>query len=178
MTLIWIPHNDNRTFGLAPLAEEAAKRSTQQDSSPPKRALRAKSTTLNNAMRKQQANRALPESVGAFSKRINNALPGKHTRLLYDPLSSREAAILSQLRTGILRLNYYLAQIGAVLSAECACGQGKEIVSHFLFRCHRWTSHRTKLLQCTDTNRGNLSYHLGGRGKRDDDKWSLDLDAV
>ena len=28
VTLIWIPRNDNRTFGLAPLAEEAAKWST------------------------------------------------------------------------------------------------------------------------------------------------------
>jgi len=53
----------------------------------------------------------LLEKVGRYSKRIDTALPGKHTRLLYDHLSQKEAGVLAQLRTGIVKLNIYLYQI-------------------------------------------------------------------
>ena len=43
--------------------------------------------------------------MGKFSKAIVKALPGKHTRDLYDKLKRREASVLAQLRTGMTRLN-------------------------------------------------------------------------
>ena len=58
----------------------------------------------------------LPPLVGKFTQSIDCALPGKHTRLLYDSLSKPQAALLTQLRTGKSRLNDYLAKINAVES--------------------------------------------------------------
>lgn len=47
------------------------------------------------------------------AKRTDAALPGKPTRQLYDWLSWKEASVLTQLRTGMARLNGYLYQINA-----------------------------------------------------------------
>ena len=49
-----------------------------------------------------------------FSKRVDAAFPGPHTRLLYDPLPHQETRVLVQLWTGKARLNFYLVHIGAV----------------------------------------------------------------
>ncbi|KAL2353267.1 hypothetical protein BJ546DRAFT_982178 [Cryomyces antarcticus] len=37
---------------------------------------------------------------------MDRALPGKHTLTLYNPLKRREAAVLSQIRTGRARNQY------------------------------------------------------------------------
>lgn len=173
--VLWKPVDDD--FPLARMAKEAARRSTESNS-PTKRTFRAKSTTLNNARKKRQNVPKLPEKVGAYSKKVDTALPGKHTRTLYDALSSKEAKVLVQLRTGMARLNGYLHQIGAAASAECACGQAIETVEHFLFRCTKWMSYRTQMLQSTDTRRSNLSLYLGGKARTDPDNWAPDLSAV
>ena len=76
------------------------------------------------------------------------------------------------------RLNGYLHLIGVVASKECACGQALETVEHFLFRCTKWTAYRIQLLQCADTRRGSLSYHLGGKSASDPEEWVPDMDAV
>jgi hypothetical protein len=57
----------------------------------------------------------LPESVGGYSKRLDKALPGKHTRILYDALKRRESDILVQLRTGMTRLNSVKAKTGLIV---------------------------------------------------------------
>jgi hypothetical protein len=129
-----------------------------------------RSTTLNIARSSQRTNKQLPDNVRKFSKRVDAALPGKHTRLLYDGLSRREASVLAQLRTGMARLNGYLFRIRVAASQQCACGQAAETVEHFLFRCTKWTAHRTEMLQCTETLRGNLSFYLGGKSPSDDAK--------
>ena len=120
----------------------------------------------------------LPEQVGKYSKKVDTALPGKHTRALYDPLSSKEASVLAQLRTGIARLNAYLHRIEVAPSDLCVCGQARETVDHFLFRCHQWTEHRRDMLQHTETHRSNLSFYLGGKSASDDQFWTPDIDAV
>lgn len=56
------------------------------------------------------------------SKRMDKALPGSHTRALYDTLMKREAKVLAQLRTGMSALNGYLHRIGVAESDMCACG--------------------------------------------------------
>jgi hypothetical protein len=67
-----------------------------------------KSTTLNIARSQAATSNDLPENVGRHVKRIDAALPGKHTRQLYDRLSWKEASVLAQLRTGMARLNGYI----------------------------------------------------------------------
>jgi hypothetical protein len=91
---------------------------------------------------------------------------------LKDIHSVEEASVLAQLRTGMARLNAYLHRIKAALTDQCACGQARETVEHFLFRCRRWTTHRTGMLQCTDTRRGNISFYLGRKSPTDDQNWT------
>lgn len=88
-------------------------------------------------------------------------ITGKHTQLLYERLSRKEAGIFAQLRTGMARLNVFLHRIGVALSDQYACGQATETVYHFLFRCRRWTAYRTEMLKCTDSYRSNISFYLG-----------------
>jgi hypothetical protein len=160
------------------MAKMAARKSTELDSYPDKRIFRAKSTTFNLARKEQGGSLPLPERIRAWSKRIDVALPGRHIRALYDSLRPKEARILAQLRTGMIRLNYYLYQIGAVPSAECACGQERETIGHFLFRCTQWEAYRTKGFQRTGTREGDISYYLEGKSPGDGEKWEPNLTAV
>jgi hypothetical protein len=95
--VIWKPMKED--FPRAKMTKMAARKSTEQDSYPEKRIFKAKSTTLNLARKGQSDSPPLPEWVGAWSKRMNMALPGRHTRMLYDPLRLKEAGILAQLAT-------------------------------------------------------------------------------
>ncbi|KAG0152951.1 hypothetical protein PDIDSM_55550 [Penicillium digitatum] len=174
--LRWVPASeDNKLLGLA---REQARTSTQEDALLQEHAPRMKSTTLNLARSQTVPRNTLPADVGKHAKRVDAALPSKHTRLLYDRLSWKEATVLAQLRTGMARLNGYLFRINVADTDQCACGQTKETVEHFLFRCRKWTAHRMEMLQCTDTHRGNLSFYLGGKSPSDDQKWTPNLEAV
>lgn len=159
-------------------AKEEARKATQQGNRPEKQCSSMRSTTLGIAQSKVPTTRTLPEKIGKHSKRVDSALPGKHTKQLYDQLSWKEARVLAQLRTGMARLNSYLFHIKAVSSDQCDCGQARETVEHFLFRCRRWTAHRTEMLQCTSSQRGNVSFYLGGKSPSDDPKWTPNMKAV
>ncbi|KAJ5494161.1 hypothetical protein N7463_010248 [Penicillium fimorum] len=172
----WISTSeDNKLRGLA---KEQARTATQEDALPQERVPRMKSTTLNIARSQAVPCSKLPENIGRHAKRVDAALPGKHTRLLYDRLTWKEATVLAQLRTGMARLNGYLNQINVAETDQCGCGQARETVEHFLFRCRKWTAHRTELLQCTQTHRGNISFALGGKQPPDDQNWTPNLEAV
>ncbi|KAJ5215329.1 uncharacterized protein N7498_001736 [Penicillium cinerascens] len=176
LNVLWIPTSeDNKLLGLA---KEQARAATQEDAPLQNRAPRMKSTTLSLARSQAVPSNGLPVNVGKHVKRVDAALPGKHTRQLYDRLSWKEASVLAQLRTGMARLNGYLYRINAAQTDQCACGQAKETVEHFLFRCRKWTAHRTDMLQCTDIHRGNISFFLGGKSPIDNEKWAPNLEAV
>src|ERR1700751_1762197 len=85
--------------------KEEARNATRDGAIPALKFPRMRSTTLNMARLSQGTSKHLPDNVGKFSKRVDAALPGKHTRQLYDGLSWREASVLAQLRTGMARLN-------------------------------------------------------------------------
>jgi hypothetical protein len=129
-------------------------------------------------MTQLQRHTTLPDGVGKYSKRIDKALPGTHTRSLYDGLKRREADVLSQLRTGMARINSYLHRIGAAESDLCSCGQAAETMEHFLFRCSRWDAQREGMRRVGQTKIGNLSFFLGGKAESDGPKWAPDLQAV
>jgi hypothetical protein len=173
---LWIPAESD--FALGAEAKAAAQRATKQGHAPRSQMPQAKSTAIRLAIARQRHGRALPEGVGKFSQALDAALPGKHTRDLYDKLKRKEACVLAQLRTGMARLNGFLSRIGAVESDTCACGQARETVEHFLFRCVRWTGLREGMLQCTATRRGSLSFYLGGKAPSDPKEWSPDIKAV
>jgi len=176
VTVRWLPAGEQNK--LWEIAKERAKHATREGATPETQTPRARSTTLNIAKSKRGSSNHLPDKVGAHSKRVDAALPGKHTRLLYEHLSRKEAGILAQLRTGMARLNGYLHRIGAAPSDQCECGQARETVDHFLFRCRRWTAYRNEMLECTDTHRGNISFYLGGKSPSDKKDWTPNMTAV
>lgn len=100
--------------------------------------------------------------VGRYTKSFDKALPGPHTRLLYNGKQKTHASVLCQLRSGINRLNKYLARMNAVQSSECKCGKGEESVDHFLFRCPRWSIYRGEIRRLAGRQWGDTSYILGG----------------
>lgn len=112
-------------------------------------------------------NEPIPESdfikakEGRFIKSYDKALPGKHTNILYNGRTKKQSQILCQLRTGISRLNSYLANIQAVHSDQCRCNRGSETVDHFLFRCSRWRNLRQELKGLAGHRWGDLAYALG-----------------
>jgi ribonuclease HI len=176
LLIVWIPASENNV--LLQAAKQEARKASKEGASADKRFPRMKSTTLNLEKKKLKAERSLPEDVGNHSKRVDAAIPGEHTRQLYDDRPWIERNVLSQMRTGMARLNNSLYRIKAAPSRQCACGHEAETVAHFLFRCARWSTHRTKMFQCTETQRGNISFFLGGKGPTEGAKWTPNLQAV
>jgi ribonuclease HI len=174
--MVWVPRKSE--FELGKRAKAAAQQATKQECPSPEQRHRVKSTTLSSARANQRNKKVRPEGISRYSREMDTALPGKHTRMLYDGLKRKEANVLAQLRTGMARLNGYLYRIGAAESDQCACGEAKETVKHFLFRCSKWTRYREGMLQQTDTLRGNLSFYLGGRSPSDNEPWTPSMDAV
>lgn len=118
------------------------------------------------------------DNIGKFSKKVDVALPGKHTRLLYDGSYRREVSVLAQIRTGMARLNGYLFWIKVSASQQCACTQATMTVKHFLFRCRTWAAHRSEMLQCSKILRGNFSFCLGIKSPSDNAKRMPNMQAV
>ena len=116
--------------------------------------------------------------LGRFSRELDQALPGAHTKMLYDTLRRKEAAVLIQLRTGMSRLNGYLHGIKVTDSDLCQCGTARKTVKHFLFRCPRWDNLRQDLLSQTQDKRGNLSFYLGGKTCQDPATWVPNMKAI
>ncbi|KAG7145205.1 RNA-directed DNA polymerase mobile element jockey like protein [Verticillium longisporum] len=172
----WIPTDAESELTRA--AKRAAQCAADPEQPLKKEPYRAVSTTLAAARKAQGGHLSLPADVGRYSKRIDTALPGRHTRWIYDGLSAAQASVLAQLRTGMTRLNTYLRKIGAALDVECACGQAAETVEHFLFRCLRWTSLRAEMQQVTRSKTGSLSFHLGGKAPTDPKDWKPNMAAV
>jgi hypothetical protein len=174
--IIWVPSKGD--FELGREAKAAARQATEQEGYPQGPSDQAKSTTINTARSERRKQRTPLESIRGYSRRLDIALPGKHTQAIYDALTRREANILAQLRTGMARLNGYLYRIGAVESGQCACGRAEETVAHFLFRCTRWKTQRAQLIEQTQTRRGNLSFYLGGKRPSDTEQWTPNMNAI
>lgn len=173
--VVWIPSSDqNKTLKLA---KREARQASKQGSTPRRQVPVMQSTTLNPERRKMEAERSLPDRVGKHTKRVDAAFPGPHTRQLYDNRPWTERSALAQLRTGMTRLNNSLYRIKAAPSTQCECGREQETVSHFLFRCPRWETHRRKMYQCTETQKGNISFFLGGKGPSDGPDWKPNMKA-
>lgn len=51
-------------------------------------------------------------------------------------------------------------------------------IKHFLFRCPKWETYRREMTECTETQRGNLSFYLGGKSPLDGPKWKPNMKAV
>jgi hypothetical protein len=126
---------------------------------------------------------------GQYTWKLDQALPGRHTLRLYGALTSEQASILIQARTGHCRLNQYLSRLGVVEEAKCQCGIDDETVRHVLCVCPRWATQRMALRAIAGDRWGDVPYLLGGWGKRKDpisgrlldgekESWKPDLTVV
>jgi len=120
--------------------------------------------------------------TGRHIKELDGALPGTHTKTMYDQLNRRQATILAQLRSGYSRLNYYLHCIKVTDTNRCECG-ATETVRHFILECPRWAEARRQLMEDTGLqDGGELPYLLGGyRDERKDgpiSKWKPCMKTV
>ncbi|CRK19876.1 hypothetical protein BN1723_011998 [Verticillium longisporum] len=89
VSIRWIPTGTEGD--LTRTAKGAAKRSANPQKLPVRSPYRAASTTLAAARKDQADCQTLPDEVGKYSKRIGTALPGKHTRRIYDALTAAQA---------------------------------------------------------------------------------------
>jgi hypothetical protein len=93
---------------------------------------RVKTTVFENVLRSLPTiPRPNGQSVGRFIKSIDLALPGPHTKTIYDALSSKDAAILSLLRANHCRLKEFLHRIGASDIHIYSYGRESETVAFF-----------------------------------------------
>ncbi|KAJ6436170.1 UbiE/COQ5 family methyltransferase [Purpureocillium lavendulum] len=146
VAVLWIPASaENR---LLQSAKAQARDATEEGANPPLKFPRMRSTTLRVARSVHCIVRDIPDDVGRFSKKVDAALPGKHTLQLYDGLSWREANVLAQLRTGMSRLNGYLNKIAAAPSQQCACGYAKETVGFLSLLTDSSPVGKQNLLSC------------------------------
>lgn len=106
---------------------------------------------------------------GRHTRDLDKALPGRHTKVLYDRLTRPKATVLAQLGTGKCKLKSYLYAIKAEGSNLCECGQ-IETVKHVVLDCRKWSIERRELRAAVkDKSRwGDLSYLLGGWSGRKD----------
>jgi hypothetical protein len=171
---MWTPSQEEVT--LRAKAKALAKQATTGEDY--KQVQGAKATILQQAIARQRRHSRPIKTVGEYTRKLDTALPGKHTRLLYNSFKWAEASILAQLRTGMTKLNGYLHRIKASDTDQCACGHARETVEHFLFRCTQWDQHRHRLCQQTETKMGCLSFFLGGKQRSDPPSWKPNLAAV
>ena len=127
-------------------------------------------------------------TVGQYTWQLDQALPGKHTLALPN-ISSEEASVLIQARTGFCRLNKSLYRLKIVDTDDCQCGEGEESIQHVLLYCPRWVAAKAKLQVAGAERWGDVSYLLGGWGQKKHwetgepldgpkEKWKPDLKVV
>ena len=167
MTIQWVHSACGNP--LLQMAKVEARNATQASATPQGPSPVMQATALGLA-RSYVRSQELPDKIGKHSKRVDTALPGRHTKQLYKGWTWKEASILAQLMTGMARLNGYLVHVNAADTELCDCGRAKETVEHFLFHCRKWTDYRREMLACTQERRGNLSFYLGGKALSDGEK--------
>jgi ribonuclease HI len=187
IALRWVPAHAG-----VPLNEQAnslARAATERGRLPMQPFLRRlRTVTWHNAQKTGRGEEWSQSDHSFFARQVDQALPGRHTRRLYDHLTKTDAGILAQLRSGKCRLNHYLARINAVDSEQCDCGQGPETVGHFLFKCPRWSSQREDMKRIAPGRYGDLTFWIGGWSNRrlpdgkyidgNKNKWRPNMKAV
>jgi ribonuclease HI len=172
VTLVWVPAHDNIPGNES--ADRAAKTTTTPNKRPSSnkgdrhRSWKEVIKLIRQDVGEMPRYTDLTAGPGKYTWSLDYALPGNHTLAMYKALTSDEASILIQARTGKSRLNSSLYQIRAVESSACECGQGPETVHHVLATCPRWKLERERLKTEVGHHWGNISALLGAWTPRQD----------
>lgn len=166
VTMFWVPF-DRKIRGLDE-ARAAARAATSDNSKPtlqPSERVRELSGVLRLIDRERSKKLHVSEEdfrVRYYTWKMDRAWSGRHTLRLYGALSSDEASILVQARTGHCGLNACLFRKKLADSPTCECGRGDETVLHALLHCERWAEAREILRDAAGDRWGDASYLLGG----------------
>jgi hypothetical protein len=99
--------------------------------------------------------------LGQYTWKLDQALLGRYTLRLYRGLTSKQASVLIQARTGHYQLNQYMSWIGVVEDAKCRCGIDDETIRHILYICPLWAEQRRTLQEAAGDRWGDVPYLLG-----------------
>ncbi|KAF5964566.1 reverse transcriptase [Fusarium coicis] len=80
VNLIWLPRDSELI--IQKTAKMSARYATESYMTPQRGMIKAKTTILNRTRADLRMERKLPDGVGLHSRRVDSAVPGKHTRLL------------------------------------------------------------------------------------------------
>jgi hypothetical protein len=154
----WVPKED-LTFDAPKKATQLAKNATARNLRPMRE--------ISPMVARRRACQLIKKSTRKLNNHLDTALPGKHTKEMYDQLTGKQAAVLCQLRTGMNRLNSYLSKIRVRDSAQCECDDHEvETSEHYLFECSRWQAYRDELKGSEGDRWKDLPYFVGGRSER------------
>lgn len=101
------------------------------------------------------------QTVGAFTRKLDGALPQRHTLKLYNNTTTQESPTFIQLRTDNNRLRKYLYRRKLAESDQCECGQSEDPARHLLLEYPKWEAQRRMLRPKVGVRWGDLSYMLG-----------------
>ncbi|KGO64408.1 hypothetical protein PITC_022580 [Penicillium italicum] len=116
-------------------ADRLAKEAAQPGKTHPFRPLLTRENTfLRGKIHAQWEQEWNSSTKGAHLRKVDSALPARHTRKLYGNLPRNRAYLLTQLRTGHNWLFTYAKKFGFRDDDHCECG-AQETVSHMLLEC-------------------------------------------
>ncbi|KAJ3476748.1 hypothetical protein NLI96_g10952 [Meripilus lineatus] len=129
------------------------------------RSAAAAKATYKAGVAKEWTTRWRQSKHGKRIAKFDRTPPGRQATRPYKSLPKYASSILTQLRSGHMALNQYLARFNIVDSPNCALCRVPETVDHFLFSCRRFLEERGRLRMAL--RRLPLTTHtlIGGRGR-------------
>ena len=163
---LWVPAHEgilgNELAHQAALEATVEGRTIDITYKDPKRLRSAAMRNERQFIRQERIQAFQNDLYGHFTRKLDQALPQRHTLKLYNKLSIIDASILIQLRSGHAKLNKYLHRIKKANSAQCRYSYLEESIRHFVIEYSTWANQRKAIHRVVKERFTDLSYLLGG----------------
>ncbi|KAJ3484580.1 hypothetical protein NLI96_g5547 [Meripilus lineatus] len=174
--LAWVPGHEGVEGNEK--GDGGAKRAATGESSPiptylkklgelPRSAAAAKATHKIQ-IRKEWVSRWRKSKQGKRITKFDNSPPSDKPPKVYKDLPKRSCSLITQLRSGHIGLNQYLARFRIVDSPNCSTCNVPETVDHYLFSCRNYLEERHTLRAALGRIPLTKRVLLGSGGRRED----------